>query len=76
MGDARIKGSAIEAPSLGKLHASALQVAAEGIGGGKVEVLIWLFRTGAARLFEPDDRLFDVRLQQMHHPHGPCQTPI
>src|SRR5215472_9585316 len=69
--DARIKGSAIKPPSLGKLHDSALQGATEGIGGGKVEVIIWLFRTGTARFFEPDDRLVDARLQQMHHPDNP-----
>src|SRR5262249_4665577 len=47
VGDARIKGSAIEPPSLGKLHDSAVQVVAEGIGCGKVEVIVWLFRTSA-----------------------------
>jgi len=29
------------------------------------------FRDWRCALFEPDDRLVDARLQQMHHPDGP-----
>ena len=41
-------------------------LAAKGIGSGEVAAKNRYTRHGAARFFEPDDRLADVRLQRMH----------
>jgi len=38
VGDARIKSPGIQPPSLGKLRGGAVQISAESVGGGEVEV--------------------------------------
>src|SRR5271168_2393564 len=52
-----------------RLTPMAFAAASEGIGGRQVAVMPRYGRHGAARLFEPDGRLFRARLEQMHNPN-------
>ena len=67
-GDARITTVGAQPAGFGEFGGGEFGLAFEGIGGGEPGVRIGSFRIGAARLFEPDDRLVGARLQQMHDP--------
>ncbi len=68
-GDARITIVAAQPAGFGEFGGGAFGLAFEGIGGGELGVNERMCRIGAARLFEPDDRLVGARLQQMHVPN-------
>ena len=67
-GDARIRSSAAQPAGFGEFGGGEFGVAFEGIGGGEAAAKEWCGRIGAARFFEPDDRLVGARLQQMREP--------
>ena len=67
--DARIRTFTSQPSGFGEFARGAVQVAAEGIGGGEFDAYERFGRTGAAASFEPDDRLIGARLEQMHHPN-------
>src|SRR5207248_2264787 len=60
-GDARKKVSTVQPPGFGEFGGGAFGFASEGIGGGEGEMSERSARSGAARFFEPDDRLVDMR---------------
>ena len=60
---------AAQPTGFGEFGGGAFGLAFEGIGGGEVGVNVRKSRIGAARLFEPEDRLVDARLQQMREPN-------
>ena len=62
------KISAVKPPRVRKFSCGAFGFASEGIGGGETAVMERFGRYGTARFFEPDDRLLDASLQQMHGP--------
>jgi hypothetical protein len=66
VGDGRKKISAVQPPGLSEFGGGAFGFASKGIGGGEAAARERFGRHVAARFFEPNDRLVDVRLQQMH----------
>ena len=52
----------------GEFRGCAFGLAGEGVGGSDLGADAWVSRQGAARFFEPNDRLVRARLQQMHQP--------
>ena len=67
-GDAGKKIPALQPPGFGEFGGGAFGFASEGISSGEAAALEGYGRRGAARFFEPDDRLVGKRLQQMHSP--------
>src|SRR5215813_11724605 len=67
--DARITVIVDQPPRFGELGGAALTVSLQPIGRGKMATDEREPRTGAARLFEPDDRLVGARLKQMRQPN-------
>jgi hypothetical protein len=76
-GYCRITTITAQPPRLSKFGGGVVGLAIKGVGRGELAVKNRYTRRGAARFFEPDDRLVDVRLQQMHgsqsgHSNGQC----
>jgi hypothetical protein len=63
-----------EPSGFGKLGGGPFGLAFEGIGRSEESVRAWKSRIGAARLFEPEDRLIDPRLQQVRF--ASAEVPI
>ena len=64
-GDARPRTFPSQPPGFGELRGGAVGLAFEGIGGGEVAVDVRECLIRGARLLEPEDRIVDMRLQQM-----------
>src|SRR6516225_6830146 len=60
---------AAQPAGFGEFGGGAFSLASEGISGGEAAPNEWCGRHVAARFFEPDDRLVEMRLQQMHGPN-------
>ena len=69
MGDTCKKIAGAQPAGFSEFGGSAFAVTFEGIGRRKVAANVRLGRHGAARFFEPPDRLVGLRLQQMHDPN-------
>src|ERR1700732_5113535 len=72
-GEAGIETFAPKSPGLSELGGGALGLAVEAIGGGEHSVNSRNSRTGAARLYEPDDRLVGAGLQEVHPAYSPIE---
>jgi hypothetical protein len=56
-GDARVTVVKAEPAGFNKFGGGALDLAGEGVDGGEIAADRWMFRSIAARLLEPGDRL-------------------
>ena len=68
-GDARVSIIAAESASLGEFVDGLSDLPCEAIGGGKISVGKRVLRIGTACFLEPEPRLVNTGLQQMHLPN-------